>query len=204
MLAGILIGTSCTDDPGCDPGVVNLMEVVFPAPTPPPKGFEEPGLLMVKGYEVGGRTIVVAVALGTLEPGKGTFLEGGLDVVNTVTLFITAKFTEEGELVIALGTAKRGLFTGLARMGVAEVAVLLKMATAPVLLGLGFGGLGTLGILKGCLAVVAKSTGWLCSGPNVGVAVVVAVEGPEPRGSCWPELMMIFPFFSFKLSAVLV
>ena len=60
------------------------MEVVFP--DIPITGFPDPGLFIVKGYEVGGLTIVVAVALGTLAPVKGGFVfAGGFDVVKTVT-----------------------------------------------------------------------------------------------------------------------
>ena len=63
---------------------MSLMEVVFP--DIPITGFPDPGLFIVKGYEVGGLTIVVAVALGTLAPVKGGFVfAGGFDVVKTVT-----------------------------------------------------------------------------------------------------------------------
>ena len=106
--------------------MVNLIEVVFA--TPETKGVApDPGLFKVRGYEVGGRTMVVAVALGTLPPVKGVALLGGLDVVKTVTLFITAKLTDPDPVAAplpALGTANRGrLVTWPALMGVAEVAV---------------------------------------------------------------------------------
>ena len=63
------------------------MEVVFPDIPVPMTGFPEPGLLIVRGYEVGGLTIVVAVARGILVPvNNGVLvLTGGLDVVRTVT-----------------------------------------------------------------------------------------------------------------------
>ena len=66
------------------------MEVAPPAT--PPIGVAVPGLLIVNGYEVGGRIIVVAVALGTFAPVNGVALAGGVEV-STVTLFITAKLT---------------------------------------------------------------------------------------------------------------
>ena len=70
--------------------MVNLMEVAPPAT--PPSGVAVPGLLIVKGYDVGGLIIVVAVALGTFAPVSGVAFAGGVEV-STVTLFITAKLT---------------------------------------------------------------------------------------------------------------
>ena len=86
MPAGRLIGTNWTEEGPCEADV-NLMEVVLPDIPVPMTGFPEPGLLIVKGYEVGGLTIVVAVARGMLAPvNNGVLvLAGGLDVVKTVT-----------------------------------------------------------------------------------------------------------------------
>ena len=49
------MGTNWTEE-GCE-AEVNLIEVVFPAIPAPKTGFPEPGLLIVKGYEVGGLTV---------------------------------------------------------------------------------------------------------------------------------------------------
>lgn len=64
-----------------------------------------------------------------------------------------------------------------------------KMVTAPVgpdLEGLANWGRGTVGILKGWgpFELVAKSTGWLCSGVKRGVADVTE-GGGAPGGGCW-------------------
>lgn len=125
------------------------MEVVFPDIPVPMTGFPEPGLLIVRGYEVGGLTMVVAVARGMLVPvNNGVLvLAGGLDVVKTVTLFITARLTFGPPA--AFGTASKGLLIFGPLMDVAVVTGLPRIATPPVDLGGAKLGLGTVGILRG-------------------------------------------------------
>ena len=105
---------------------------------------------------------MLAVARGIPPPAPSVTagFAGGFDVVKTVTLFMTARFTCWGPLW-AFGTAKRGREIEVwPRIGALVV-------TGPPKSGLGPAvnvGLGTVGILRGCFEVVAKSTGWLCSG----------------------------------------
>ena len=87
--------------------MVNLIEVVLPPTLPRGVAGDPPGLLIVNGYEVGGRIIVVAVALGTLAPLRGVAFVGGFEVVRMVTLFMAAKLTCWAALV-AFGTANNG------------------------------------------------------------------------------------------------
>ena len=84
MAAAMVIGTNCTEAALVGvAAVVNLMEVPDPGA---PMGTEL-GVFMVSGKLVGGRIIVVAVALGMF-PGKGAAFAGGLEV-KTVTLLLT-------------------------------------------------------------------------------------------------------------------
>ena len=86
--------------------MVNLMEVVLP-PMPPRGVTAVGGLLMVNGYEVGGRMMVVAVGLGTFAPPlSGVTFVGGLEVVRMVTLFMF--MTCWAVPVVPFGTVNKG------------------------------------------------------------------------------------------------